>query len=121
MISALTWAIVALSTLLMIVAGVYALRDRLLDDLVLGLAALIELGVIVQTIKGLIAMGAIGDGDERATFAAYLVTLVVVPIGTGFLALKEKTRWAMGAVAVGAFVVAVMTIRCQQIWDVARG
>jgi acetylornithine/succinyldiaminopimelate/putrescine aminotransferase len=65
--------------------------------------------------------GAIGDGDERATFAAYLVTLVVVPIGTGFLALKEKTRWAMGAVAVGAFAVAVMTIRCQQIWDVARG
>ena len=111
MISALTWAIVALSTLLMIVAGVYALRDRLLDDLILGLAALIELGVIVQTIKGLIAMGAIGDGDERATFAAYLVTLVVVPIGTGFLALKEKTRWAMGAVAVGAFAVAVMTIR----------
>ena len=59
MISALTWAIVALSALLMIVAGVYALRDRLLDDLILGLAALIELGVIVQTIKGLIGMGAI--------------------------------------------------------------
>ena len=46
---------------------------------------------------------------------------VPVTIGTGFLALKEKTRWAMGAVAVGAFAVAVMTIRCQQIWDVARG
>jgi hypothetical protein len=34
-----------------------------------------------------------------------------------FRALKEKTRWAMGVVAVGAFGIAVMTARLQQIWN----
>jgi hypothetical protein len=65
----------------------------------------------------LVSLGQIADTDERATFAAHLITLPFVPLGTGFLALKEKTRWAMGAIAVGAFAVAVMSIRCQQIWD----
>lgn len=117
MISALTWAVVGGSALLMVVAGVYAVRDRLFDDLLLALVVLLELGVIVQAFRGLTPMGAIADTDERATYAAYLLTLPFVPIGIGWLALKEKTRWAMGALAAGAFAVAVMSIRCQQIWS----
>ena len=39
---------------------------------------------------------------------AYLVSLPVIPIGTALLAIKEKSRWAMGSLAVGAFAVAVM-------------
>lgn len=117
MTAALTWGIVAGSALLMLLAGAYAARDRLFDDLLLGLVALLEVAVLVQAYQGLTSMSAIGDPDERATFAAYVLTLPVVPLGTGFLALKEKTRWAMGALAVGAFAVAVMSIRCQQIWD----
>lgn len=116
MITALTWGIVAVSVGLMALAGWYAWRDRLLNDVLLGLIVLIEVAVIVQAFKGLVSMGGIADTDERATFAAYLITLPFVPVGTGFLALKEKTRWAMGAIAVGAFAVAVMSIRCQQIW-----
>lgn len=116
MITALTWGIVGASVVLMGLAGSFAWRDRLLNDLMLGVLVLIELAVVVQAVRGLIGMGAIGDTDERATFAAYLLTLPFVPLGTGFLALKEKTRWAMGAIAVGAFAVAVMSIRCQQIW-----
>ncbi len=117
MIPTLTWSIVAVCTVLMVLSGWYAYRDRLLNDVLLGLILLVELGTLVQAVRGLTTMGAIADGDERATFAAYLLTLPVVPVGTGFLALKEKTRWAMGAVAVGAFAVAVMALRCQQIWD----
>ncbi|HPB73582.1 MAG TPA: hypothetical protein PLX71_11455, partial [Phycicoccus sp.] len=116
-IPTLTWSIVAVCTVLMVLSGWYAYRDRLLNDVLLGLILLVELGTLVQAVRGLTTMGAIADGDERATFAAYLLTLPVVPVGTGFLALKEKTRWAMGAVAVGAFAVAVMALRCQQIWD----
>ena len=47
---------------------------------------------------------------------AYLVSLPVIPVGTVLLAIKEKSRWAMGSLAVGAFAVAVMTARCLQIW-----
>ncbi len=96
--------------------GWYAARDRLLDDWLLGAALLLEVGLLVQLVRGLVVMGEIGDAGERATFAAYLLTLPVVPLGTAFLALKEKTRWAMGAVAVGAFGIFVMVARLQQIW-----
>jgi hypothetical protein len=113
----LTYAVTGLSFLLLALAGWYAWRDRLLDDWVLGLAVLVEIGVLVQLVRGLAGLGEIGDADERATFAAYLITLPFVPPGTAYLALKEKSRWAMGAVAVGAFAVAVMTLRLQQIWD----
>ena len=41
----------------------------------------------------------------------------VIPIGTSLLTIKEKSRWAMGSMAVGAFGVAVMAVRLQQIWN----
>lgn len=33
------------------------------------------------------------------------------------LAIREKTRWAMGVTVVAAFTVAVMTSRIAQIWN----
>lgn len=116
MIEPVTWTVVGLATVLVLVAGAYAWRDRLLDDRLLALVALIELGLVVQLVVGLVGLGEVDDSTEQATFAAYLISLPLIPVGTGLLALKEKTRWAMGSLAVGAFAVAVMTARCLQIW-----
>jgi cephalosporin-C deacetylase-like acetyl esterase len=112
----LTWTVVGLSVVLMAVAGLYAVRDRLFDDRLLAVVALLELATLVQAVRGLMTMGTVTNVDERMTFAAYLVSLPLVPLVIGFLALKEKTRWAMAALAVGGFAVAVMSVRCQQIW-----
>lgn len=117
MILALTWGIVIASAIVMVIAAWFAWRDLLFNDVLLVLVGLIELAALVQAFRGLTTMGAISDPDERVTFAAYVLTLPFIPIGTAWLALKDKTRWAMGALAVGAFAVAVMTIRCQQIWS----
>ena len=116
MIEPVTWTVVGLAALLFLVAVVYAWRDRLIDDRLLLLLGLIELGLVVQLVVGLMGLSDVGDETERATFAAYLVSLPLIPLGTGLLAIKEKTRWAMGSLAVGAFAVAVMTARCLQIW-----
>ncbi len=121
MIAALAFGVVALATVLCVVAIVYAVRDRLIDNLVIALVLLIELGLVVQLGFGLAGSGRIGDGAERATYIAYVVTLPVIPIGTAFLAIKEKSRWAMGSIAVGAFAVAVMTARLLQIWNTHAG
>ncbi|NLX00490.1 MAG: hypothetical protein GXY39_12425 [Actinomycetales bacterium] len=117
MIYALTVAICAASLVLMLLAGYFAFRDRLINDLVLGLAALVFLGTLAQVVIGLVRVSAIEDGTEVATFISYLLSLPLIPLATTFLAIKEKTRWAMGSVAVGAFAVLVMTARLQQIWD----
>ncbi len=113
----LTYVLVGLSVVLLAGAGWYAARDRLFDDRLLAVAALVELSLLVQLVLGLAGLGRIGDPAERATFAAYVVSLPVIPVGTAFVAIKEKSRWSMGAVAVGAFAVFVMVVRLQQIWD----
>jgi hypothetical protein len=115
-IAPVSYAVVALATVLFVVAVYYAVRDKLIDDKLLAVAALVEVGLLVQLVAGLVGLGEIGDSTEKATFAAYLVSLPVIPIGTVLLAIKEKSRWAMGSLAVGAFAVAVMTARCLQIW-----
>nr|WP_229661950.1 hypothetical protein [Phycicoccus endophyticus] len=115
-IAALTYVVVAVSVTLCLAAVWYAVRDRLIDDRLLAVAALLELGVVVLLVAGLLGLGRIGDATERATFVAYLVSLPVIPVGTALLAIKEKSRWAMGSMAVGAFAVGVMTARLLQIW-----
>lgn len=117
MIEGLTYVVVVLACLLFLGSVYYAVRDKLIDDWLLGLALLVELGLLVLLVLGLIGLDHIDDPTERATFAAYLVSLPVIPIGTSLLTIKEKSRWAMGSMAVGAFAVAVMAFRLQQIWN----
>ena len=117
MIAPLTYAVVGLATVLFAVAVYYAAKDKLVDDRLLAIAALLELGLLIQLVSGLIGIGHIEDPTEKATFVAYLVTLPLVPVGTALLTIKEKSRWAMGSLAVAAFAVAVMTARLQQIWN----
>ncbi len=114
MLSWLTTAIVVVALVALVLAGFYAWRDRPLDDWLLGILALALVGTLVQAVVAVARVGALAD--ERATFLAYALTLpLIVPLVVLF-ALKEKSRWAMGSVAVGVFAIAVMTARLQQIW-----
>ena len=114
--AALTYILCGLSAVLLAMAGWYAARDRLFDDRLLAVAGVVEIALLVQLVTGLIGLGRVAGTAERATFVAYLLTLPVIPVMTAFFAIKEKTRWSMGAVAVGAFGVVVMVVRLQQIW-----
>ncbi len=116
MIAALAYVVVGLAVVLCVGAIWYAARDRLIDDRLLVVAGLLELALLVLLVGGLVGLGHITDGAEKATFVAYLVSLPVIPVGTAFLAIKEKSRWAMGSIAIGAFAVAVMAARLLQIW-----
>ncbi|MDF2092530.1 hypothetical protein P0Y31_09255 [Knoellia sp. 3-2P3] len=118
MLFPLTVAIYAVSAVLAVMAGWYAWRDRLIDDRLLLVAGLLELGLLVQAAVVLVTVGDVGGGGaEKATYAAYGLTLPFIPPAVALLAIKEKTRWAMGVIAAGAFAVAIMTGRLQQIWD----
>lgn len=116
MIVPLTYVVIGLSAVLCVAAIWYAARDRLIDDRILVVAGLVELGLLVLLVGGLLGLDHIDDTGEKATFVAYVVSLPVIPAGTAFLAIKEKSRWAMGSIAVGAFAVSVMSARLLQIW-----
>jgi len=112
-----SYAVIGLAALLCVAAVVYAARDRLVDNVLLVVTLVLELGLVVQLVSGLVGVGRIASTAEKATFIAYLLTLPLIPVGTAFLTIKEKSRWAMGSFAVGTFAVAVMTARCVQIWS----
>lgn len=101
------------------VAGYYLLRKRLIDDPLLAVAGLLELGLIGQLIVGLTRLGRVTSSADGVTFVAYLFTVLVVPPFVAVMAIKEKSQWAMGVMIVGAFVSAVLVGRLEQIWAAA--
>lgn len=117
MLLPLTVAILVACAVLLLLAGHRLWRDRLIDDPVILVSAVIELALLVQLVIGLAQSGAIQDGAERATYIAYLFTVLVVLPVTVFIAIKERSRWAMGVVLGGAVVVAILVARILQIWQ----
>lgn len=113
-----------LTTFVMIAVGVLAIMslgylaiDRLVDDALLLVTAVVELGLIVLAVAAAVVHGRVSGTGEGATMLAYALTLPILPPIVVFIAIKEKTRWAMGVVLAGAFTVGVMTYRILQIWQ----
>lgn len=116
--------LVPLTTVVIIAVGVlgaqallYLLLDRLVDDAMLLVTALVELLLLVLIVVCAIASAQVGGTGQGATMLAYALTLPILPPVVVFIALKEKTRWTMGVVLAGAFTVGVMAYRILQIWQ----
>lgn len=122
--STLAGVLVPLTTIVLIATAVlaaltawYLLRNRLVDDRLLLVGAVVEVLLIVQAIASIVTTGGMSSTEERATMVAYALTLPVVPPAVLFLTIKEKSRWSMAVVLAGALTVAVMTYRVLQIWQ----
>ena len=113
----LTTAVMVAVAALGLVALIYLALDRPVDDGLLLVAALVELGLLVLAVTTAVVHGRVTGTGEGATMLAYALTLPIIPPVVVFIALKEKTRWAMGVVIAGAFTVGVMTYRILQIWQ----
>jgi hypothetical protein len=82
----------------------------------LGLLALIELGLLVQAVAGVVDLFTADREFERLTFGAYLIGLpFVLPVATVW-AMAERTRWGPGVLVIGAAAVPVMILRLSQVW-----
>jgi hypothetical protein len=112
----LTVVLLVGSGLLALLAAHHLARRRLVDDAVVVTGLVLEVALLVQLVVGLTRASAIADGAERATFIAYLFTVLVVAPVAILIAIKEKTQWSMGVVLAAAFVVAVLVARLQQVW-----
>jgi hypothetical protein len=64
---------------------------------------------IVQVVRG-------ERPNEVATFAGYALTSILVPPVGALWALSDKSKWGTGAAGVAALVLAVLTVRMQQVW-----
>jgi len=91
--------------------------DRLPGDLLYGVLALIEIGLVGQLVIGLTRV--FGDhGDLNvAAYVGYLVgSLLVLPIAFVWSA-GERTRSGTAVLLVGVIAVAFLFLRLQQLWS----
>lgn len=117
MVSWLTIVVLVAAAALGILALVYAITRRIVDDRMLLVVGVLEIALLAQVFVGL------GQGlnrtteFEKAVFFAYLITVPFIAPVAVFLALKEKTRSSMLVVLGAALVVGVLVARLVQIWS----
>ncbi|MCU1668367.1 MAG: putative integral rane protein [Blastococcus sp.] len=83
-------------------------------------AALLEAVLLVQAVVAVVALTGGERPRELATFLAYLVGVLLVPVAGALWARTEPSRWAGTVIAVAAVVVAVMSVRLLQLWQAAH-
>lgn len=109
--------LIGASLLLAAVATLYVLLDRPTGPVLLGGFTLLELGLVVQLVLGVVAL----TGTERevngAVLVGYLIgTLLFVPAAVVW-ALGERSRAGTAALIIVGLVVPVLVLRIGQIWD----
>ncbi|MGH3761871.1 hypothetical protein [Actinophytocola sp.] len=83
----------------------------------LGVLALLELGLLAQAVAGFVAMFTTDRELDELAFAGYLLgPLVIVPLAA-FWSLAERSRWGPGVLLVGCLAIPVMILRLGQVWD----
>ncbi|MPY80505.1 MAG: hypothetical protein GEV04_19045 [Actinophytocola sp.] len=105
----------AWAALLVVLGRVVLLGQR--DGLALvGLLALLELGLVAQAVAGFVALAGANREVDGPSFGGYLVgVLVILPLAAAW-ALLEHSRWGPSVLIVGCLTVPVMIVRLQQIW-----
>ena len=117
MIDWLTNLLLAISFSAAVALFVMSVARRKPSLVSLSVLGLVELGLIVQTVVSIVLVSA-GERAKTDTieFFGYLFVALLIPVGAGFWALSERTRWSTMVLAVAAGTVGVMLARMQQIW-----
>lgn len=82
----------------------------------IGLLAVLEVGLLVQAVVGVAQMLGLDREIDRLSFVGYLVgPPLILPVAVVWSA-AERTRWSAGVLAVACVSVPVMVVRLGQIW-----
>jgi len=106
-----------------VAAGVFCvalgLAGRRPSDYSVGALALVELLLLVQVVVAIVApfVGNPPTGD-LLEYWVYLVSAVLLPVGTVLWALMERSRWSTVILGVAGLAVAIMVWRMHVIWTI---
>ena len=97
-------------------ALVLIVLDRHVGTPLVVAAGVLELGLLVQCVVGIVQLTTTDRDVAGVTFVGYLVgMLLVLPAATAW-SLGERSRSGTAVLLVGALVVPVLVLRVQQIW-----
>jgi hypothetical protein len=107
----------ALWSLVLMIVNVPVLPRRWFGLGLLGVLALLELGLLGQAVLGFVRMFTADRELDELTYGGYLVgSLVVLPLAA-LWALAERSRWGPGVLLVGCLTIPVLIVRLGQIWE----
>ncbi|HET7431435.1 MAG TPA: hypothetical protein VFJ89_08010 [Nocardioides sp.] len=96
---------------------VLIVRDAEPNDYAYGALALLEVGLLVQLVMGLVMVSGDHGGVNVAAYVGYLVgSILVLPIAFVW-SVGERTRAGTGVLLVAVVVVPVLFLRLQQLWS----
>ncbi|MFI5691031.1 hypothetical protein ACIA58_04285 [Kribbella sp. NPDC051586] len=116
MFAPLTWILVGLSLAAAVFAVVLAARDKRINWTLLGALGVIEVGLLVQLVIGIVQLTGTDRDVSGPFFVGYLIgSLIILPIGA-FWALAESSRWGAGALAIACVVIPILELRLYDVW-----
>jgi hypothetical protein len=83
----------------------------------LGALSLIEIGLLVQAVLGIVALATEHRHVSGVTFVGYLVASLFILPAAVWWSLTERSRWGVGVLLIGCLVIPVMIVRMNQIWS----
>jgi hypothetical protein len=94
---------------------------RVPSDISMGALVIVELLLVIQLVVAIAspALGNHATGD-LLEFYTYLVSALLLPIGAGFWALLEHSRWSTVVLGVASLAIAVMIYRMLAIWTMQQ-
>jgi hypothetical protein len=108
--------LVALSLVLALVALGHLVADRKPTLGLLGGLVLLEVGLVVQLVVGVVQLVGADRDVDGFTFVGYLVgILLVLPLGT-LWALAEPTRSGTAVLVLATLLVPFLILRLEQVW-----
>jgi hypothetical protein len=109
----------AVCVLLVLWLLVLVVLDRRPGDFLYAALALVEVGLVVQLVVGLVRVAGDHGGVNVAAYVGYLVgSLLILP--AAFLwSVGERTRAGTGVLLVAVVVVPVLFLRLHQLWGAA--
>ncbi|HZB51663.1 MAG TPA: hypothetical protein VE547_21420 [Mycobacteriales bacterium] len=93
-----------------------ALLDRRPLTALLGGLLVVEAAALVQVLWAVVAVLRGERPDSAGVFTGYALASLLVPPAGALWALAEKSRWGTAAAGISCLVLAVATVRLQQVW-----
>lgn len=96
---------------------VLLVADRLPNDALFALLGLVELGLLVDLVLGVVrVLSQPHAGVSVATYVGYLIAAVVLPPAAVLWSLADRSRGGTGVLLVAVLVVPFLFLRLGQVW-----